>query len=413
VAWASQPMDSQGRRIRVFDTPLVSGLNALAAVVGLIALLFATALYMLTFLPGDIGLGSAEFAPFFALVFPLWFGMFYALGSRGALRRRGTRRFDISAGLQSQLRMFRLMPRAGYVVVPIFVILGVFGFESAFHRLAGQPEYHAVGHHYYLDDHGLLIAVSRTTYLHDLALQSRLFLGVSLVFISIATMMAFGEWARRRRLRKDQTAQWGGSEPWPGPVEPRPPYVMRAGTLFVVLLLAGAGAGLGGGLIVVHLQSYFGNAKLIPDHGSVRLSLPAGHYVVFLRCPNSVCAETAPSMLHVRSSAGTDVHVTNDPSSDRLSEQDETYEGVFSLDMQRPGIALFVLRANPGLRFLLDQSNGEAAIAVLPWIGPTVVGLLLLIWAVVDRVRWFRWRYWIGETLPVSLAEAVLPSWPV
>lgn len=44
VAWASQPMDSQGRRIRVFDTPLVSGLNALAAVVGLIALLFATAL---------------------------------------------------------------------------------------------------------------------------------------------------------------------------------------------------------------------------------------------------------------------------------------------------------------------------------------------------------------------------------
>jgi hypothetical protein len=107
------------------------------------------------------------------------------------------------------------------------------------------------------------------------------------------------------------------------------------------------------------------------------------------------------------------VHVTNDPSSDRLSEQDETYEGVFSLDMQRPGIALFVLRANPGLRFLLDQSNGEAAIAVLPWIGPTVVGLLLLIWAVVDRVRWFRWRYWIGETLPVSLAEAVLPSWPV
>jgi hypothetical protein len=134
-------MDSQGRRIRVFDTPLVSGLNALAAVVGLLALLFATALYMLTFLPGDVGLGSAEFAPFFALVFPLWFGMFYALGSRGVLRREGTRRFDISAGLQSQLRMFRLMPRASYVVVPIFVILGVFGFESSFHSLAGQPEY--------------------------------------------------------------------------------------------------------------------------------------------------------------------------------------------------------------------------------------------------------------------------------
>jgi hypothetical protein len=179
----------------------------LAAVLGSLALTFATALYVLTFLPGDVGLGSAEFAPFFALVFPLWLGMFYVLGSRGALRQRRTRRFDISADLQSQSQMFRLMPRAGYVVVPICVILGVVGFGSAFPSLAGQPEYHAAGHHYYLDDHGLLIAVSRTTYLHDLALQSRLFLGGSLVFTSIATMMAFGEWARRRRLRKDQTAQ--------------------------------------------------------------------------------------------------------------------------------------------------------------------------------------------------------------
>ena len=64
--------------------------------------------------------------------------------------------------------------------------LAIVSFVTAFPTLRGQPE---IDHgHYFLNDHGSLIPVSRDAYLRALAAQQRLFTSVAAVFYSLGVM---------------------------------------------------------------------------------------------------------------------------------------------------------------------------------------------------------------------------------
>jgi hypothetical protein len=192
-----------GDRRSKFSSPFFTKVNAFACVVGTCSLTGAVVLYILTLVPGAPILGRDEFLPFFVLAFPLFAWMFCVLSDYGIVETRhrfGTFSARIPRGPDGKSMILSFVARPGRVLVAVCFVLGVAGFFSAFQGgLSGQPAYDALHHQYTLDNHGVITVVSRATYLHAEALLNRLFLGGALVFTSLGTVVAWGEWSRRRQ----------------------------------------------------------------------------------------------------------------------------------------------------------------------------------------------------------------------
>ena len=209
--------------------------NAVVCVVGTAVSLAALVGLLVTFLPGTSALGPDAFVVPFVLAFPLWGWMFLVLARRphpalggGSTGPRASDRRWTGVG-----SLIDAVPVPARVVLPV-VFLGAWLIGlTAIGGLRGQPEIDPTTGRYVENDHGRLLPVSRADYLHAVAVQNRLFLSVALVFTSIATAVAWGEWSRRRRAGR--TGPRAGARPaWS-----RPRWALP---ILPSLLVAGAGS---------------------------------------------------------------------------------------------------------------------------------------------------------------------------
>jgi hypothetical protein len=173
----------------VREGPVVTVLNSAVCVIAAATLTTAAVSWLLTFTPWAQIMSSSYFVPFFILVFPLFGWSIYILSV--VRRPPGCRRQPADP--------LKQIPRAK---VPLMLAGAAAGasFVTAMPSLTGQPGYDRAKHRYFYDDHGTLIPATRTGYLHAVAAQNRLFLGVMLVFLTVAVVVTWDERNRRRRL---------------------------------------------------------------------------------------------------------------------------------------------------------------------------------------------------------------------
>lgn len=371
--------DSQGSgRARSFaDTPLFAIVNAGACVTAAIAASACWILWAVTFTPWGRHLPSALFVPFFVLTFPL-FGWSVWLQTV-ARRPPGARRASAD--------WMEAIPRGGRVLVALAAAAAVAGGSTAAGALGGQPGYDPATHRYVLDNHGSLIPVSKAAYLHALAVQNRLFLGVTLVFITVALGITYGDWSRHRpgsfRLR------------WPRPVRPRPripvpvPVPVLAFTA-AVALAATAACGL---VIVDRVGAWSSHAIYLHAGYPVAVKLAPGHYTVFAGCTQDMrCAHLDPGSVTIRSASG-EVDDVPDPSSDHDSEGDgQPFTGELSFGIPRASAVQIELAASPGQPVFVVPSEGQEARALTGWIVLTGASLLILLVSLVSLGKLAWWR---------------------
>lgn len=165
-----------GRARSLVDTPLFAIFNAGVCVTAAIVAAACWISWAVTFTPWAQHLPSALFVPFFVLVFPLfgWSVWLQTVARRPAGARRPSADW------------MKAIPRGGRILVALAAAAAVAGRSTAASALGGQPGYDPATHRYVLDNHGNLTPVSRAAYLHALAVQNRLVLGVTLVFITVA-----------------------------------------------------------------------------------------------------------------------------------------------------------------------------------------------------------------------------------
>ncbi len=172
----------------VRDTPVVTWLNSAVCVVAAVSATAVAASWLLTFTPWSRLMPSAYFAPFFALLFPL-FG--WAVFVVSVVRRR--ERPERKPG-----DLLEEVPPGARIPVILAAVAAGVSFLTGIRSLPGQPGYDPAKHRYFYDNGGTLIPTTHAGYLHAVAAQNRLFLGVTLVFTSAAAAIARGERRRRR-----------------------------------------------------------------------------------------------------------------------------------------------------------------------------------------------------------------------
>ena len=364
-------------KVRSFaGTPLAGTVNAGVCVTAAIATVACWVSWAATFTAWAQHLPSALFVPFFALMFPL-FGWSVWLQT-AARRPAGARR--ASAG------WINAIPRGGRVLVALAVAAAVAGWSTAASALGGQPEYDPATHGYALDNHGNLTPVSKAAYLHALALQNRLFLGVTLVFLTVAFGMTYGQWSRHRpgirALRR-----------LPQPVSPRPRFPVPVPVLALTAAVALAAAAASGLLIVDRVSAWSSHAIYLHPGHPVAAQLAPGHYTVFAGCTQDMsCARLAPASVTIRGT-GRDVEVVPDPSSDHDSEGDgQPFIGELSFTIPRAGAVQIELAASPGQPVFVVPSEGQQARALTGWILLAGAALLTLLVSLtgLGRLAWWR-----------------------
>jgi hypothetical protein len=363
-----------GRARSFADTPLFALVNAVVCVTAAIAAVASWICWAVTFTPWAQHLPSALFIPFFVLTFPL-FG--WSVWLLAVVRRPAGPRGAAADWMTS-------IPRAGRVLVALAVAAAVAGGSTAASALGGQPEYDPTTHRYDLDNHGNLTVVSRAVYLHAVAAQNRLFIGVTLVFITAACCVTYGDWSRHRPesspLRR-----------LPQPTRPRP----RIGVPVPVLALTAAvtlAATAAGGLLIINRVSAWGSHAIYLDVGRpVAAKLAPGQYTVFAGCTEDMtCAHLEPNSVTIHS-AGHQVEVVPDPSSDHDSEGDgQPFVGELSFSIPQASAVVFELTEAPGQPVFVVPSEGQEARALAGWIVLTGAALLILV-ASLFGLGWLAW----------------------
>ena len=256
------------------DTPLFTFTNAGVCVIAAIAAVACWICWAVTFTPWAQYLPSALFVPFFVLMFPLfgWSVWLQTVARRPAGARRASADW------------MKSIPRGGRVLVALAVAAAVAGGATAASALGGQPEYDPTTHTYDLDNHGNLIVVSRAAYLHAVAAQNRLFLGVTLVFLTVACCVAYGDWSRHRP--EISPFRW-----FPRPTRPRPKIPVPAPVLALTAALALAGTAVSGLQIIDSVSAWGSHAIYLKVGRPVAANLAPGHYTVFAGCTQDMtCA---------------------------------------------------------------------------------------------------------------------------
>ena len=335
--------------------------------------------WLLTFTPWARFMPDVFFVPLFFLTFPLFGWSVFVLSV--VRRPPGSRRQPADP--------LKEIPRAR-VPLALAGAAAVASFVTAMPSLVGQPEYDKGKHRYFYDDHGTLIPATRTGYLHAVAAQNRLFLGVALVFLTAAVAITWDERNRRRRFP-------GPPMRWWHPVRPRP----RIPVPGPVLVLAAA-AGLAGliacaVLIVSRVDAYNTSGPYLRAGHPVRVLLAPDDYVVFVGCTESIdCPRLAPGALSVTDASGAALDVFPDPSNDRLSEA-QPFRGELSFVVPRREEAELALSAYPGQPVFVVPSPGEEAGALSGWIALAGLSLVVLIAAMTGTVLLLTWRLGLGK----------------
>jgi hypothetical protein len=319
-------------------------------------------------------LPSALSAAFFVLAFPL-FGWSVWLRTR-ARRPDGTR--SASAGWAEAI------PPGARVLIALAVAAAVASGATAASALGGQPQYDPATHRYSLNSHGTLTTVSRAAYLHALTLQNRLFLGVSLVFISVSFGITYGYWSRHRLARVSLRR-------WPRPARPRPAVPVPGPVLALAAAAALAAAIAGGGLIIDRLGAWSGHEIYLDAGRPVAAKLAPGDYTVFAGCTQDMrCAHLAAGAVTVRGTGG-EVSVVPDPSSDHDSEE-QPFVGELSFSIPRASTVQIELVTSPGQPVFVVVSEGQEARALAGWIALTGAALLILVLSLagLGMLAWWR-----------------------
>jgi hypothetical protein len=366
----------RGRAGSFAGTPLFATLNAGVCVIAAIAAVACWISWAVTFTPWAQHLPSELSVPFFVLAFPL-FG--WSVWLQTVARR--------PAGARSASADWtKAIPRAGRVLIVAAVAAAVAGGSTAITALGGQPEYDPATHKYVLDSHGNLTLVSRAAYLHALAVQNRLFLGLTLVFITVAFVIAYGEWSRHRP--EGSPLRW-----FPRPVGPRPAIPVPMPVLALTAAAALAVVAASGLLIVDRVGAWSSNAIYLDAGHPVAAKLAPGHYTVFAGCTQDMtCAHLDPNSVTIRSGSS-EVDVVPDPSSDHDSEGNgQPFVGELSFSIQRASAVQIELTTSPGQPVFVVPSEGQEARALTGWIVLTGAALLILLvsLACLGRLAWWR-----------------------
>jgi hypothetical protein len=399
------PVSQDYSRARSFTgTPLFAILNAGACLTAAVAAAACWIGWAVTFTPWVQHLPSTLFVPFFVLAFPLFGWSVWLLSV--ARRPPGARRASAD--------WFHAIPRGAQVLVALAVAAAVAGGLTSGSTLGGgQPGYDPATHQYSLNNHGTLTVISRAAYLHALAAQNRLFLGVTLVFLTAAFGITYGDWSRHR----PGSLSVGGNFPLrrlPRPDRPRPRVPVPA----PVLALAAAGAlavSVAGGLqILDRVNAWSSHAIYLHAGRPVAATLAPGQYTVFAGCTQSLtCAHLAPGSVTVRGASGA-VDVGPDPSSDTDSEGPgggrQTFVGRLSFSVQRAGAVRIELASSPGQPVFVVPSEGQLARSLIGWIALTGAGLVILLLSLTGLGFLAWWRLIPAPSEFVPGAEPLHPG---
>jgi hypothetical protein len=366
-------------------TPLFAMVNAGVWVIAAIAAGTCWICWAVTFTPWAQHLPSTLFVPFFVLMFPLfgWAVWLLAVVRRPPGTRRGAADWTTA------------ISPAGRVLVGLAVAAAVAGGATAASALGGQPEYDPTTHTYDLDNHGSLIVVSRAAYLHAVAAQNRLFLGVTLVFLTIACCVAYGDWSRHRPA----ISPFRGL---PQPTRPRPRIGVPAAALVLAAALALAGTAVGGLQIIDSVSAWGSHAIYLKVGRPVAANLAPGQYTVFAGCTQDMtCGYLDPGSVTI-GRAGHAVHVVPDPSSDHDSEDGQSFVGELSFSIAQVSAVQIELTDSPGQPVFVVPSEGQEARSLIGWIALTGAALLILIASLVGlgRLAWWRLSFTLADAPP-------------
>jgi hypothetical protein len=349
------------------DTPLFAVVNAGACVTAAAAAAACWVTWAVTFTPWVRHLPSAAFVPFFALMFPLFGWSVWLL----AVARR------VPGASRTQADWLAAMPRGGRVLVALAVAAAVAGGLTAAGAQGGQPQYDPATHQYALNNHGHLTPVSEAAYLAALAAQNRFFLGVTLVFLTAAFGVTYGEWSRHR----PETSLF---RRWPRPDRPRPRIPVPAPVLALTAAVALAGAVAGGLPIIDRVSAWTSGEIYLTPGRPVAAQLAAGQYTVFAGCTQDMtsCAHLGPGSVTVRSASGA-VDVGPDLSSDHDSGGpggvDQSFVGELSFSLPRASAVRMELAVSPGQPVFVVPSEGQLVRWLIGWIVLAGVASLILL----------------------------------
>jgi hypothetical protein len=377
--------------LRVRDTPLFSALNSAAFFIAAASAAVGGASWVLTFTTWTSFMSSNYFTPFFLLTFPLigWsvFVMYLRRPEwRGSGRPNRQQRKDRARDQQGA----PLAAIPAPLRIPLGVLLAAVIVTSLLtpSSLPGAPEYDPSTGHYFYDEHGTLTLITRAAYLHAVTAQDRLFLGISLIFTSIAMAVTWQE----RRLRRDLA----GPDRWMRPLRPRPRLIPPAALLAVVVVAAVVGAVADVSLIITRVDSYNTDGIYLRTGHPVTARLAPDHYTVFVGCTESMtCPEVPPAALSVRAISGGVISTSPDPSHDDLSEA-EPFVGKLSFTVPTAEAVTLDLTANLGQPAFVVPSEGEEAHALAGWIALAILSILVFFAALIPLVMLAAWRLGFG-----------------
>ncbi len=149
-------------------------------------------------------------------------------------------------------------------------------FLTGIGSLPGQPGYDPAKHRYFYDNGGTLIPATHVGYLHAVAAQNRLFLGVTLVFTWAAAAIAWGERSRRRNLVTP--ARW----------RRRPKIPLLACALALAAAAGLAGSAACAVLLVGRVDAYDTSGPYLRAGQPVQVLLAPDDYVVFVGCTQDI-----------------------------------------------------------------------------------------------------------------------------
>jgi hypothetical protein len=382
----------------VGNTPGTTRINGAVCVLAGVAAVADGTCWAITFTPWARILPSWFFAPFFVLVFPVvaW----------TVLITPRHRPFDLLTALP---RPVAVSLGAAAAVIAAATGTGIQG-------LRGQPGYDAQKHQYVLNDHDTQITVTRAAYLHAVALQSRLFLGVSLILLGMAATLTCLE--RQRRLREPS-----------GPAVPRQPMrgnrpkIPVPGPVLAVVAVVGLGSAVACGILIVHrLGDQYGGSQTISlrtEQPVTRMLMP-DEYTVFVGCgSNYDCGALSPDGLAVQLPAGGTIgQMVPDPSNDDMSIDGLPDVGRLDFRVPEKELIRFDLTAQVGQPVYVLPSEGAEVHTLFGWIVLGVGSLLIAIVALVGLAYLLAWRLGLGTarppayTFPVNQAVYPYPSYP-
>jgi hypothetical protein len=386
----------EDRRLRVRDTPLFSVLNSAAFFVAGASAVIGGASWVLTFTTWTSFMSSSYFVPFFALAFPLIGWSVLVVYMRHPEWRRGGRtgrqqRQDRAREQQAAL----LAAIPARVRIPLGVLFAAVVVTSLLSpsSLPGNPEYDPSTGHYFYDEHGTVVLISRAAYLHAVTAQDRLFLGGALLFTSIALAVTWQE----RRLRRALAAP----DRWLRPVRPRPRFIPPAPLLAVAVVGGLVGAIASASLLITRVDAYNTDGIYLRTGHTVTARLAADHYTVFVGCTESMtCPNVPAAALSVSVVSGGVISTSPDPSHDDLSEAAQPFVGKLSFTVPTTETVALDLTANLGQPAFIVPSEGEEARALAGWIALALLSVLVFFAALIPLIVLAVWRLGFGTPAP-------------